>query len=292
MQWQEIETAISQATHQKFKIINHDAVSGGCINSAYRVTDGRQSFFVKTNQADLIEMFTAEMAGLEEIHNGQSICAPKPITVGSSNHHCYLVLEYLDLSSRNLDDELFGQQLAAMHRHTHTQFGWYRNNTIGSTKQINDQTNSWPSFWKQQRLAFQFNLAARNGFRGSIQKLGEQLIDQLDVFFTAYNPSPSLLHGDLWSGNYSSLSDGTPVIFDPATYYGDREADLAMTELFGGFSHRFYSAYKEAAPLEPGYQTRKTLYNLYHILNHLNLFGGGYLSQAESMTRSLLAEIK
>ncbi len=122
-----------------------------------------------------------------------------------------------------------------------------------------------------------------------LQRLGEKLMDTLPAFFAGYTPQPSLLHGDLWSGNHAFLADGTPVIFDPAAYYGDRECDLAMTELFGGYSAEFYAAYRAAYPLDAGYATRRDLYNLYHILNHANLFGGGYTRQAEQMMQRLLA---
>jgi len=136
------------------------------------------------------------------------------------------------------------------------------------------------------------NLAARNGYGGSLQRLGENLMDALPAFFTGYSPLPSLLHGDLWSGNHAYLQDGTPTIFDPAIYYGDRECDLAMTELFGGYPADFYAAYRAAYPLHAGSTVRKELYNLYHILNHANLFGGGYASQAERMMQRLLATIR
>src|SRR5208283_1970991 len=141
---------------------------------------------------------------------------------------------------------------------------------------------------REQRLGFQLDLAARKGYGGKLQELGHQLMERLPEFFEGYHPQPSLLHGDLWGGNHACTSDGAPVIFDPAPYYGDREADLAMTELFGGFDQEFYTAYRAAWPPDAGYTTRRILYNLYHILNHANLFGGGYARQAEGMMQSLL----
>jgi fructosamine-3-kinase len=165
-------------------------------------------------------------------------------------------------------------------------------NTIGSTPQKNTPRQDWVAFWREQRLGYQLQLAARQGHGGALQRQGEQLLEYLPDFFTDHRPQASLLHGDLWSGNYSIDSQGQPVIFDPAVYFGDREADLAMTELFGGFGAEFYAAYNSSWPLEPGYAVRKTLYNLYHILNHLNLFGGGYLSQAQRMIQHLLAEVR
>jgi fructosamine-3-kinase len=145
---------------------------------------------------------------------------------------------------------------------------------------------------RDQRLGFQLRLAAQNSLGTKLQRLGELLLANLEGFFPGYRPPASLLHGDLWGGNAAFAISGEPVVFDPAVYYGDREADLAMTELFGGFDSRFYAAYREAWPLDPGYGTRKTLYNLYHILNHANLFGGGYVSQTENMLQRLLAELK
>ncbi|MFA7388288.1 MAG: fructosamine kinase family protein, partial [Thiohalobacteraceae bacterium] len=182
-------------------------------------------------------------------------------------------------------------QLAAMHRTTRTQFGWYRDNTIGSTPQINTPDSDWISFWRDRRLGFQLDLAARNGWGGELQRLGERLLVSVGALFQDYRPRPSLLHGDLWSGNHGYLADGCPVIFDPALYYGDREADVAMTELFGGFGADFYAGYRSSWPLDAGYVVRRQLYNLYHVLNHLNLFGGGYQGQALRLLRELLAEI-
>ena len=178
-----------------------------------------------------------------------------------------------------------------MHQQPQAYFGWHIDNTIGSTPQHNDREHDWPTFWQQQRLAKQLTFAANNGAGGSLQKKGQKLLENLAVFFDGYTPIPSLLHGDLWSGNAAADEQGNPVMFDPASYYGDRETDIAMTELFGGFNTDFYSAYQAEYPLDSGYKVRKTLYNLYHILNHFNLFGGGYQSQAESMIDILLAEI-
>ena len=153
---------------------------------------------------------------------------------------------------------------------------------------VNTQTEDWIEFWREQRLGFQLNLAKQNGASLSLYNKGTELLNNLYVFYSDYTPQASLLHGDLWSGNYGYLKEGTPVIFDPAVYYGDREADIAMTEMFGGFPDEFYSAYNQEWPLDKGYRQRKKLYNLYHILNHFNMFGGGYAMQAENMIEQLL----
>jgi len=182
--------------------------------------------------------------------------------------------------------------LAQLHRISVPQFGWTRENWIGTTPQANAWTDGWVDFWREQRLGLQLRLAADNGYGGALQRDGEILLENLPAFFADYHPVPSLLHGDLWGGNHAYLRDGTPVIFDPAVYFGDRECDLAMSELFGGFAPAFHAAYREAWPLDAGYSARKTLYNLYHILNHANLFGGGYAAQAARMTAQLLAHIR
>jgi fructosamine-3-kinase len=185
----------------------------------------------------------------------------------------------------------FGEQLAKLHQTHADTFGWYRDNTIGSTPQVNKQNKNWIAFYREHRLQYQISLAIHKGCGIELQDLGERLCDRLDAFFASYQPKPSLLHGDLWSGNYAYDENSNPVLFDPAVYYGDREADIAMTELFGGFSTDFYYTYSDTYPMDDGYEVRKTLYNLYHILNHLNLFGGGYYQQSIGMMKNLLSEI-
>ena len=177
-----------------------------------------------------------------------------------------------------------------MHRTTRADFGWDRDNTIGSTPQINTPSSSWVAFYCDHRLGYQLETAARYGYGGELQLLGRRLMDSLDVLLADHRPEPSLLHGDLWGGNQASAADG-PVVFDPAVYYGDRETDLAMPRLFGGFSSDFYAAYTEVWPLPPGHEQRLGIYQLYHVLNHLNLFGRSYLGQAMTLLRNALAGI-
>jgi len=287
--WQVIGEQIAAATGEPFRPRTPSSIGGGCINQAVRLEDGQRAFFVKLNRATLLEMFEAEAAGLAELAAAGAIRVPRPVCVGVCGDEAYLVLEHLPLGGSG-DAGLAGGQLAALHRHTAETFGWQRDNTIGATHQPNRRHRDWIGFWREERLGFQLELAARNGHRGRLQQRGEQLLALFPALLD-HTPRPSLLHGDLWGGNLGYLRDGTPVIFDPAVYYGDREADLAMTELFGGFGGRFYAAYAQAWPLDPGYRTRKTLYNLYHILNHLNLFGGGYGGQALGMIDRLLAEL-
>jgi len=275
-------------------INNHrlSSVGGGSINTAYHLQSSDHSYFIKLNQAHLFAMFEAEARGLEEMRLLGCIRIPEVICYGQADGHSYIVLEYIELGSlRGHAGQLLATQLAQMHAQQQPYFGWFIDNTIGSTPQINDREHDWLSFWQQHRLGQQLKFAAQNGYGGQLQYKGQKLMEKLPAFFIGYSPTPALLHGDLWGGNAGADSQGNPVIFDPACYYGDREADIAMTELFGGFGSDFRAAYHAEYPLDPGYTSRKTLYNLYHILNHLNLFGGGYLSQSENMIEQLLTEV-
>ncbi len=291
MDWADIAAVIGNATQTPFEVRRAHALGGGDINRAYCL-EGSSGvrYFVKLNDARRLAMFAAEHAGLEALAGTRTIRVPLPITHGASGAYAFLALEYLNLNGRG-NSRLLGEQLAALHHATAAQFGFARDNTIGSTPQPNGWKNDWIAFWREHRLGFQLRLAARNGCGGKVQELGQELLERLPQFFSGYRPRPSLLHGDLWGGNHAYLEDGTPTIFDPAPYYGDREADIAMTELFGGFDADFHAAYRAHYPLDAGHATRRALYNLYHILNHVNLFGGGYARQAEGMMRMLLAEL-
>ena len=287
---QYVSEQISAARGEAFNARQQQTMAGGCINQAQLISDGDQQYFIKTNKRSMLAMFTSEAQALTEIAATQTVRVPQVIVAGEYAQQSFLVLENLPLGGR-CNMAMLGQQLAAMHQVTQPQFGWHQENVIGSTQQINTPMNDWVLFWQQYRLGFQLSLAEKNAYGGELQKQGERLLADMAVLFKNYQPQPSLLHGDLWGGNAAGLTDGCPVIFDPALYYGDREADIAMTELFGGFSSDFYAAYKEAWPLDDGYKVRKTFYNIYHIINHLNLFGEGYYSQAVNMINRVLAEI-
>lgn len=289
-QWDQIATAIAAATGEPFEVQSGQAVGGGCINQAYRLRGDGADYFVKLNDAHALEMFEAEAEGLAEMAAAEAVRVPKPVTTGVSAGASFIVMEYLDLGGRP-DPVRAGEQLAAMHQRCADQFGWHRDNTIGSTPQVNTREDDWISFWRRHRLGFQLELAARRGIGRRAESRGERLLTSFEPLFSDYQPQASLLHGDLWGGNAGADAQGNPVIFDPAVYYGDRETDIAMTELFGGFGNGFRQGYESVWPLDRGYTVRKTLYNLYHILNHYNLFGGGYGSQAEAMIDSLLAEL-
>ncbi len=289
--WQQIEQDLSEFSGQSFRIEDKHSIGGGSINHAYRISDGRQQFFVKTNRQQLAYMFEAEVRALEELYATASIKVPQPISHGVAGNECYCIMSWLEMSGQP-NSELFGQKLAALHRHQHERFGFYIDNTIGSTPQPNPWSDDWVAFWQQQRLGFQLELAQKNGFGSRLYDLGQRLNEKTPAFFRSYQPQPSLLHGDLWSGNWAADRQGDPVIFDPASYYGDREADLAMMQLFGHPGQRFFAAYNEHYPLDGDYALRKDFYNLYHILNHANLFGSSYAMQAEGMIKNLLAVVE
>jgi fructosamine-3-kinase len=285
--WTQIDAQIERAISQPFESRDRRSVGGGCINQGYRVSDGEKTFFVKLNSANELEMFEAEALGLRHMAEAQSIRVPNPICTGISGSSAYIVLEWLDLGrgSSQTWAEL-GRNLARMHQfQKSTAFGWERDNTIGSTPQKNPWTSSWSDFFTQHRIGYQLELGRQNG--GRFRK-SDRLLEHIPELLADHNPKPSIVHGDLWSGNAAVTQSGEPVIFDPATYWGDQEVDLAMTELFGGFPADFYRGYEEISKIDSGYKQRKTLYNLYHILNHFNLFGGGYESQANRMIDQLV----
>ena len=287
--WTEIAQQISQATKQEFTISHRRSVGGGCINQGYAVTNNSdRTYFVKLNQASQVSMFAAEALGLQQMRRTATVRVPQPITWGVAADSAYIVLEWLELRGRGDTPawQQMGRQLAAMHSHSSSQsFGWEQNNTIGSTPQINTWTVDWAEFYAQHRLGYQFRLAKRQG--GNFPQ-HSQLLAAIPQLLT-HQPAPALVHGDLWSGNAAFTTSGEPVMIDPATYFGDCEVDIAMTELFGGFPAAFYQGYNQVLRLSPGYQRRKVIYNLYHILNHFNIFGGSYESQANRMTQQILA---
>lgn len=233
------------------------------------------SFRKRGNPAAL----AAEAESLEAIAATATVRVPKVLEHNGDT----LKLEQLDLHACTLDAHAtLGAQLAALHRNTGPAHGWANDNFLGLAVQPNSYDDDWQRFFTTQRIGFQLDWAARNGYRFDVA--AAQLCAGLD-----HVPAPSLLHGDLWSGNHGMLPDGTPVVFDPAVHYGDRECDLAMTTLFGGFGPSFYSAYEKAWPLPAGWQQRRPIYVLYHVLNHLNLFGSGYRTQADSLITEILA---
>ncbi len=266
-------------------------LSGGDINRAARIRDGNRNWFVKYRDNAPAGMFEAEARALAEISASGCIRVPAAIAWGNADDTAWLVLEYLELLSSG-PAALLGEQLAALHGISRDRFGWSADNYIGTTPQLNTPSDNWTEFWRQCRLEPQLAMARTAGFGSRLIDGGERLLDGLALLMQDHEPSASLLHGDLWAGNKAYTPAGQPVIFDPASYYGDRETDIAMTELFGGFEPAFYSAYQSVLPLPAGYPMRRELYKLYHMLNHLNLFGAAWLSRCERMIGALLAQIE
>ena len=287
--------AISRESGEAFEGLGMKPVGGGCIHTALRI-DGRtragaRSLFAKVNSADRAAMFAAEAEGLAALHEARAVRVPRIVAQGEDKDHAWLVLEWLDLAALDSGSGAkLGTALAALHRAPRERFGWASDNFIGASPQANGWSDDWTAFWRERRLHAQLRLAARNRLPSKLIDRGERLAADCGAFFGTYRPRPSLLHGDLWGGNAAGAG-GVPVLFDPAVYVGDREADIAMTELFGGFPGDFAAAYREAWQLHDGYRVRRDLYNLYHVLNHANLFAGGYVSQAGQAVERLLAEV-
>ncbi|GGP27841.1 fructosamine kinase family protein [Silvimonas amylolytica] len=284
--WADICSQLAAATGRPLQFHRADVVAGGDINEAWRLRTSAGDWFVKLNNAFRHDMFEAERAGLAAMARG--IHVPSPVLCGVSGEHAFLVLEWLDLRHRG-DEVALGRQLAQLHRLTAPHFGWPHDNTIGATPQPNGWMDNWQDFFRERRLGHQFALAQRHGISLRNTRL---LLDCLPAFLGDHHVVPSLLHGDLWGGNAAWLADGSPVLFDPACYYGDRETDLALTSLFGGFSSTFYEAYHATWPLQPGFERRRDLYNLYHMANHANMFGGGYIQRTQAMIDALIVNIQ
>ena len=266
-------------------------VSGGCINSAYLLGSGDLQVFVKTNTANQSGMFIAEAAGLQSLSEAKALQVPEVFCTGISGNHAYIAMQAIHMRTPTaLSYSDFGYQLATMHRYHKPSYGASLDNTIGATPQANSWSDSWIDFWRKHRLGYQIELARHNQAPTALIDSALKLNDNFEKLFD-HVPAASCLHGDLWSGNWGFDKNGNAVIFDPAHYFGDRETDLAMTQLFGGAPPEFYHSYAEAYPLEEGYPLRKTFYNIYHILNHYNLFGSGYATQAHNMIQNVLSEL-
>ncbi|MEM7672836.1 MAG: fructosamine kinase family protein [Verrucomicrobiota bacterium] len=261
---------------------------GGCIHQAWTIGKEDRRFFLKTSGCEQSSVYRAEADGLNQLRAALKHSAPirVPEVLGHFSGEAFscLVLEFIEMSHAG-DETALADGLVKLHRNTANSFGLEYDNTIGSTPQSNKPCDSWLIFFKTRRLEPQLEWAREHGF---VFSGVDRLLDEIEGFFPDYQPTPSLLHGDLWGGNVGYDARGVPVIFDPAIYYGDREADLAFTEVFGGFSRRFYESYREKWPLSTGYAKRKDLYNLYHMLNHVNLFGASYADSVESLIHRLI----
>lgn len=281
-----IEEALASLFGSSAAIAGSKRIFGGDINESYALTltDG-QRVFMKTNGKADASFFAAEAAGLGAVAGTKTVSTPQVLGYGTEAGRpggAFLLLEYVSAGRRAPDQwEIFGHALADMHRADtaeHTagrRFGFSGDNYIGLREQVNTPQESWIAFFRECRLTPQFRQAAEYFGQEDMRRIG-WLLDHLENFLS--EPEyPSLLHGDLWAGNVMTGSDGRAWLIDPAAYVGHAEADIAMTELFGGFPAAFYGAYREAGMLQPEYRERRDLYNLYHLLNHLNMFGGSYL---------------
>jgi len=268
------------------------SIGGGSINRCYYWPAAGPAMFVKVGARASQAAFAAEADGLRELRQARVLRVPEVLATGVADSTAFLALEWIERGAADEDCERrLGTGLAALHSVTVARFGWWRDNSIGRTPQANAWSTDWVEFFRERRLRPQLALATRQGFAGLLANRGERLLAALPALLAGHSPRSSLLHGDLWGGNWLASSAGEPVLFDPAVYYGDREADLAMTRLFGGFGAAFYRAYEAAAPLPAGAALRAELYNLYHVLNHANLFGGGYAREASEVIDRLLAEV-
>jgi protein-ribulosamine 3-kinase len=267
------------------------AISGGCINEAYSCTTDIARFFLKVNQNENVSMFGAEALGLETLYASGSVRVPKPQFYTSlPRGGSLLLMEYIPFGGeKSWSQKRLGENLASLHLQSEEKrFGFFSNNTIGSTPQKNTWSSDWVDFFSLHRLQFQLDLAFKKYGNEDLKELGEKLLKVLPKYFEGLKIFPSLIHGDLWSGNMAVDEAGNPVIFDPAVYYGHHEAELGIMAIFGGFSEEFYSAYHEKIPKERGFGERHELYKLYHYLNHLNIFGSSYFPVCFSIMKSLL----
>lgn len=270
------------------KIKSFSSLSGGCISDAFKIsTANGTSFFLKYNPSASNNMFLKEANGLRELDKSNAIKIPEVLSVDED----YILLEFIASGNRKKNFfEDFGKSFAEMHKFKSDSFGFYENNYIGSNPQINipdeKEKSDWTAFYLNKRILFQLQLAEKLGnSTDELRKGISKLENKIEDIIGHNSEKPSLLHGDLWAGNYMIDQNGNAVLIDPAAYYGHREADLGMTKLFGGFNSEFYKAYNESFPLEDGFDYRENIYKLYHVLNHLNLFGGGYYSQAISLIK-------
>ena len=288
--WQKIEQEITDKTACSFVIQNKRSVPGGDINQSFCISGGDVKYFVKINASHRLEMFETEISSLTALMQANCFIIPRVIVSGMFEQESYLVLEFLELASIG-NESLFGHKLSQLHSVAASQFGFEQDNFIGRTVQINPWNANWGEFFTHNRLSHQFELLAENNLKLSSQSQVSDLLKILPDYLNEHNPRPALVHGDLWQGNYSYTAEGQPVLYDPAVYYADHEVDLAMLELFGAPGENFFESYCELLMIKKGYFLRKEIYNLYHILNHANLFGGGYLRQSEEQIKKILNRI-
>lgn len=287
----EVETHLSKKLGTTVVIQSSGSLGGGCINHASKIETSAGAFFLKWNDNCEPDMFLREAESLEELRKAADgnlvvpeVFADKEVDASPG----FLVLEYLESGyGAGNSDEILGRGLAAIHRYSAEKFGFYHDNYCGSTPQNNRWKNSWAEFFRENRLQFLLDLIQQERPLPSDElSIYERVLSRIELLVPDAS-SPALIHGDLWSGNYMNTTNG-PALIDPASYYADREMEMGIMTMFGGFSQRFYSAYNEVYPLPSDWRERNRLYQLYHVLNHYYLFGGGYRSQALQIAKSYL----
>lgn len=281
-----VQTALTRRAGGPVAVTDSAPVGGGCISPTARLETEAGTFFLKWDSPDLPDgLLAAEARGLRQLGAADEVRVPAVVAESGSDAPAWLLAEWLQPETAGRGEwEHLGAGLAALHRHTTDRFGADADNYIGSLPQANDPLDDWPGFWRARRLEPQLRQAVDRGLLGTEDRSRfDALFARLDEILAAGNEDgPSLLHGDLWSGNVHMTTNG-PAIIDPSVYYGHREVDLAMSELFGGFGPEFYFAYEDVWPLDPGYDpTRRAVYQLYYLLVHVNLFGGGYVGRTRS----------
>jgi fructosamine-3-kinase len=287
--------SIMEATREDFAITSTTPVGGGSLHATYGLAGdtaaGKRKYFAKLGDAGRGPMLDAEVAGLRALAHAGALRVPRTIARGAHEETHWIVLEWLDLAPLDAaSGARLGEALAAQHRVPQEHFGWAKDNWIGSSPQVNGWSDDWLAFWREKRLHAQLRYAAHNKLPTRMIDRGMRLMADCEAFFKGRAIVPSLLHGDLWAGNAAACGEGA-VAFDPAVYCGDHEADIAMTELFGGFPKDFHGAYRMHWPKEDDYPVRRDFYNLYHVLNHANLFGASYIDDSEKRIGRLLAEL-
>lgn len=272
------ETILTKALKMSIKVWAINIVGGGCINRAFQVKTATNTFFIKVNKADKLDMFRTERSGLSMLKENSDFSIPHTYYHGIYNDMSYIIMDYVVPGLKSLSFwQRLGTGLSNLHRHSSSFFGLDHNNYIGSLPQTNTLNEDWIDFFIKNRLLSQLNLACEKAL------IVPEMVHKFNVLFKKLpdllpTEPASLLHGDLWSGNIMASTDGKPVLIDPAIYYGHREAEIAFTRLFGGFDNLFYDSYQECYPLQAGFEQRTDIYNLYPLLVHLNLFGSGYLN--------------
>jgi fructosamine-3-kinase len=285
--WHFISEQISQTTQQEFICDDIREVKSGDTHKTFKISDGKQRFFIKTNEKFHLANFEAEAEGLNHLSQAELFRIPQVICTGIVSNHSFLVLEHITMTQGDDQDWFcFGQTLAKLHQsQTQQMYGWQEDNFIGLTPQPNLWQKKWSQFFAEQRIGFMLQLLCE---KGQINSNIEQVVDTIVSLLAGHSPQSSMLHGDLWQGN-AGFHNTQPVLYDPAFYFGDRETDIAMSELFGRFPQAFYQGYSETWPLDTDYQYRKPIYQLYHVLNHALLFGGHYIDSVKITLKNLEA---